>query len=354
MRKLVFALIAFTVGFVPTAAHACGSLIAPNGAVRLVRTATFVAYHDGVEHYVTNFEFEGTPTSFGSIIPLPGRPSEAPEKAGDWTLQRLDQEVRPPVFEEGDVAFDAASAPTAGVEVLYTSQIDSLTVTVVEGGGAEVAAWAAERGFVLSDDAPAVLDSYSESVSPYFAAVEFDAELAAGTGVISGDGIPVQFEIPLDEPWVPLEILSVAKPGSEIVEADIYLLTDEEPTVRAGTGVVVARSEPASDLLLDDLRSDERMEWVPEAGWFTYLTVSTAARDLDFDLIVDPERGPDESKALAASNPSFADRFPGEIVAAASTRDDGGDDRALLLVVLATGVAVAGLTFTVAVSSRRR
>ncbi len=351
MRKLVFALIAFAVGFAPTAAHACGSLIAPNGAVRLVRTATFVAYHDGVEHYVTNFEFEGTPTSFGSIIPLPGRPSEAPEKAGDWTLQRLDQEVRPPVFEEFDAPAATADAG-AGVEVLYTSQIDSLTVTVVEGGGSEVAEWAAERGFVLSDDAPAVLDAYSESVSPFFAAVEFDAELAAGTGVVSGDGIPVQFEIPLDQPWVPLRILSVAKPGSEIVEADIYLLTDEEPTVRAGTGVDVVRSEPASDLLLDDLRSDERMEWVPQDGWFTYLTVSTQARDLDFDLTVDPEHGPEESKALAAADPSFIDRFPGSIVAAPGDRD--GDDRALLVVLLATGVAVAGLTFAVAASARRR
>ena len=38
-----------------SAAGACGSLVAANGAVNLVRTTTLAAYHDGVEHYVTSF-----------------------------------------------------------------------------------------------------------------------------------------------------------------------------------------------------------------------------------------------------------------------------------------------------------
>ena len=40
-------------------ALACGGLIGPNGAVNLLRTTTFAGYHDGVEHYVTAFEFAG-------------------------------------------------------------------------------------------------------------------------------------------------------------------------------------------------------------------------------------------------------------------------------------------------------
>ena len=40
-------------------AFACGGLIAPNGSVQLVRTTTLAAYHEGVEHYVTSFEFAG-------------------------------------------------------------------------------------------------------------------------------------------------------------------------------------------------------------------------------------------------------------------------------------------------------
>src|SRR4051794_34936901 len=68
-----------------SAAGACGSLVAANGAVNLVRTTTLVTYHDGVEHYVTSFEFSGAPKTFGSIIPLPDEPTKV-ERAGDWTL----------------------------------------------------------------------------------------------------------------------------------------------------------------------------------------------------------------------------------------------------------------------------
>ena len=38
---------------------ACGGLIGPNGAVNLLRTTTLAAYHNGVEHYITAFQFAG-------------------------------------------------------------------------------------------------------------------------------------------------------------------------------------------------------------------------------------------------------------------------------------------------------
>jgi hypothetical protein len=74
-------------------AWACGGLIAPNGAVGLVKTATLSAYHDGVEHYVTQFEFAGAKGEFGSIVPLPDVPSKV-QRGGEWTLDRLAIEVR--------------------------------------------------------------------------------------------------------------------------------------------------------------------------------------------------------------------------------------------------------------------
>src|SRR5436189_4776692 len=71
---------------------ACAGLIGSNGAVNLGRTTTLAAYHDGVEHYVTAFEFGGAGGQFGSLIPLPGVPTNA-ERGGDWTLQRLEKET---------------------------------------------------------------------------------------------------------------------------------------------------------------------------------------------------------------------------------------------------------------------
>src|SRR5687767_9748215 len=76
-------------------AEACGVLIGENGTIQLVRTTTLAAYSDGVERYVTGFEFTGEGEEVGSIIPLPDVPTEV-VRGGDWTLQRLAQEVEPP------------------------------------------------------------------------------------------------------------------------------------------------------------------------------------------------------------------------------------------------------------------
>ena len=71
-----------------TPVDACAGLIGSNGAVNLGRTTTLAAYHDGVEHYVTAFQFQGGGGEFGALIPLPGVPSRV-ERGGGWTLQRL-------------------------------------------------------------------------------------------------------------------------------------------------------------------------------------------------------------------------------------------------------------------------
>src|SRR5207253_7339347 len=93
----------------PVAADGCAGLIGSNGAVNLGRTTTLAAYHDGVEHYVTAFQFLGGGGQFGTLIPLPGVPSKV-ERGGAWTLQRLALETdraRP------RVAFAAATSDRA-------------------------------------------------------------------------------------------------------------------------------------------------------------------------------------------------------------------------------------------------
>ena len=44
-------------GALAAPAAACGGLVAPNGAVQLLRTTTLAAHVDGVEHYITSFAF---------------------------------------------------------------------------------------------------------------------------------------------------------------------------------------------------------------------------------------------------------------------------------------------------------
>jgi hypothetical protein len=272
-----------TVALTAAPAGACGGLVGENGTIQLTKTSTLAAYHDGVERYVTSFEFTGTGESVGSIIPLPGIPDEV-VRGGDWTLQRLAQEVAP--REEGfGFTADAAGAESTA-EVILETQIDALDITVLKGGGDEVGTWARDNGFLLTPDAPDMLDFYGHR-SEIFMAARFDASRAAELGQNAGDGTPIMLTIPTDAPWVPLRILSLGLDGSELVEADVFLLTDEEPDLLAGgPGLTVERSEAASASLLDDLRSDVGMEWVPEAMWFTYLAVEAEARDLDYDLAV--------------------------------------------------------------------
>ena len=259
----------------------CGSLVAANGAVDLEHTTTLAAYHDGVEHYITSFSFEGDQASFGSIVPLPGRPTKV-ERGGDWTLQRLEREIAPPVLES------AAAAPRAAedkVEVLQQVRIDSLDVTILRGGGRAVARWARENGFDLTQDTPDVLEFYSDR-SPYFMAARFDASAAIDQGLESGDGTPVHLTIPLDHPWVPLRILSTAMADDYPVKADVFLLTDRKPSLLFGDGFSVERSERASSSLLADLRADKGMEWMPDQMWFTYGRVNARAADVRLDLAI--------------------------------------------------------------------
>src|SRR5689334_9651895 len=264
-------------------ALACGGLVGENGTIQLERTTTLAGYHDGVEHYVTSFEFSGQGAQVGSIVPLPGVPTTV-ERGGDWTLQRLEREVNPIDQNKRAFAEDAAAPTAAGAEVILQTKIDALEITILKGGGTEVGKWAIDHGFLLTPDAPEVLDYYSQR-SPIFMAARFDAALAAALGQQSGDGTPIMLTIPTDEPWVPLRILALGLDSSEFVNADVFLLTDHRPTVLAAdTGVDVARSEPASTSLLDDLRSDKHMGWVPDSMWFTYYAVSTPAGELRHDL----------------------------------------------------------------------
>jgi hypothetical protein len=310
-------------------ALACGGLIGPNGAVNLLQTTTFAGYHDGVEHYVTAFQFAGGGGTFGSITPLPGVPSTV-EKGGDWTLQRLVRETSPVQRQALD---SAAAAPAAsGAEELMKVKIDALDITVLKGGAADIGQWATQHGFRLPPDAPEVLAFYANR-SPIFLAAAFDADAAQARGQQVGDGTPVHITIPTTNPWVPLRILALGKTGAETVQADVFLLTDHAPTllpVPTGTnGIRLDHDAAATPSLLSDLRSDRGMEWIPPSGWLTKVAVDGTAAQLSYDLAIDAS-GAGQPSAVAAGL-----ALPGAALPTAAV------DVTRLLVAL--GLAVMGL-----------
>ena len=273
---------------VASPALACGGLIGPNGAVRLLRTTTLAGWHAGFEHYVTSFQFAGDGAQFGSIVPLPGNPTKI-EKGGAWTLQRLEREVQPPIEATGALA----SASTAGpAVVVQQTKIDALELTVLQGGGASVGTWAKQNGFLLTPDAPEILDYYARQ-SQYFLAARFDAAAARARGQQSGDGTPIELTIPLAAPWVPLRILGLGLQPTDQIEADVFLLTDKHPKLHfPEVGVEVRSSDEASSSLLGDLRADKNMDWVPQQAWLTFLSIDGQTKQIQSDLSVDPQSKP--------------------------------------------------------------
>lgn len=284
-------------------ALACAGLIGSNGAVNLGRTTTLAAYHDGVEDYVTAFKFLGGGGQFGTLIPLPGVPTSV-EKGGAWTLQRLVRETAPP---RPLALAAAAQAPAAGVEVLLQTRVDALDLTVLRGGGPDVADWAHQHGFSLSPDAPEVLDFYAQR-SPIFLAAVFDGDAAQQRGQQLGDGTPVHITMPLPNPWVPLRILGLGKQPADQVDADVFLLTDQTPALLPGphAGMALAHSAPATTRLLDDLRSDTGMDWVPQTSWLTELSFDTSVAELQYDLAVDASGQANPSAIAAGLQPPNA------------------------------------------------
>ena len=281
-------------------AAACGSLIAPNGSVRLTHAATLVAWHDGVEHYLTNFSYEGSVPDIGYIIPLPAVPIEPVKEGGGWTLQRLFRETHPAPFALDFFAPGRGTAAASSVDVLQQVQVKALDITVLRGTGQAVVDWAASNHFVLDQETRDHLLVYAKG-SPIFLAAKYDLSRARQQGLLFGDGTPVLITMKTAHPWIPLEVLAI---DGQQTQADLYLLTDQ-PLNTSALGAMVGQSavgrevpgapglrmafqESMNASLFHDLSTDKNMGWVRPDGWLSYLTLDAAPDDVTYDLSVTP------------------------------------------------------------------
>jgi hypothetical protein len=278
-----------------TPAAACGSLLAPNGAIRLSRAATLVDWHDGVEHYMTSFSYQGAVDNVGWIVPLPANPEKI-EEGGGWTLQRLVRETHPVpqnTFAEGDLR---APAATAGAEVLQQVRIQALNITVVKGSGDEIVQWGRDNGFFIDKETEGHLLAYAKG-SPFFMAAKYDTAAARARGQLQGDGAPVLITLRIPHPWIPLEVLAL---DGQQVQADLYLLTDTPvyasdldssvgkssvgADVPNAAGLEVAFQEKMNAALYKDLSTDKNMGWVRSDSWLTYLTLDAPDAKVTYDM----------------------------------------------------------------------
>jgi Uncharacterized protein conserved in bacteria (DUF2330) len=287
----VFALVLFI--FQARSAFACGGLVAPDGDVRLQRASTLIAWHDGVEHYLTSFAYQGTEAkNVGWIVPLPTVPEKI-EAGGAWTFQRLSIESHPRKFAVDAPVLNAAAG---SAQVLQQVQVEALNVTVVKGSGQEILTWASQNGFFVDNDTRAHLLAYAQG-SPIFMAAKYDTQAAQARHQLQGDGVPLLITMKIAHPWVPLEVLAL---DGQQVQADLYFLTDmplntSDVNAKVGqsavgseipgaTGFTLAFQEKMTDQLYKDLSSDRNMGWVQRDSWFTYLSLDAPSEKVTYDL----------------------------------------------------------------------
>ncbi len=290
LAALAFALGLFATQALP--AFACGALVAPNGSVRLARATTLVAWHDGVERYLSSFRYQGDFSNLGWIVPLPAVPMKI-EEGGAWTLQRLERETHPVQPTFGAVE---ATASSDAATVLQQVKIEALNITVIRGSGPEVLNWATGNGFFLNADTRAHLLTYAKG-SPIFLASKYDTSAARARNLPQGDGTPILITMKTQHIWVPLEVLALE---GQQVQADLFLLTDQPvytsdaaatvgqssvgSEIPGAPGFVVSFQEQVTSTLYHDLSTDRNMGWVRPESWLTYLTLDAPEPSVTYDL----------------------------------------------------------------------
>jgi len=273
---------------------ACGGLIAPDGEVRLDRATTLAAWHNGIEHYLTTFQYQGNVSRLGWIVPLPAVPLSI-QDGGAWSLQRLEIEAHPQP-PQLFLAPHAAESSAGTATVLQQVKIEALNITVIRGSGPEILNWATGNGFILNSDVSNHLLAYAKG-SPIFMAAQFDTSAAKKRGEQSGDGTPLLITMKTEHIWVPLEVLAL---DGQQVGADLFLLT-EKPVYTSDMGAIVGQSsvgsnvpgatgfklayqEPMNDQLYHDLSTDRNMGWVWRDSYMTYLTLDAPSDAVTYDM----------------------------------------------------------------------
>ncbi|MBA3826902.1 MAG: DUF2330 domain-containing protein [Ktedonobacterales bacterium] len=331
-------------------ALACGSLLSPNGTIHLARAATLVAWHGGIEHYMTSFTYAGDEANLGWIVPLPANPDKI-EEGGGWTLQRLVREVNP--IAPG--VFNATAAE-GDATVLQQVQVAALNISVIQGSGNEIIKWVTSNGFALDADTRAHLLLYAKA-SPIFMAVKFDTSEVQKRHETTGDGTPLLLTMHTTHPWVPLEVLAL---DGQTVHADLFFLTDrplnvsdlaatvgQNPvgsTVGGASGFTVAYQAQMNPTLYHDLSTDRNMSWVRSDSWLTYLKLDAPAEKVTFDLGI-TDRGVIRLATLGTAPMSIGDAVAAHSYPAWVPQLPIGAPLVLLLIVLGAAVWVGVIVF---------
>ena len=283
MRRLAVTLPAALLGLLLAAAPtlACGGLIGPNGAVNLLRTTTFAGYHDGEEHYVTAFQFAGGGGSFGSITPLPGHPERGREG------RRLDA----PAPHPRDRPRSTSSPPRPSAR----QRRPTLARGAHEGphrrpgrdrppgrrrrhrrsGPRTTASASRPTPPRCSTSTRAAARSSSPRRSTPTRPRSGASSSATGPRSTSRSPPTTRGSRSGSSPWA-RRARSASRPTCSCSPTRVPALL---PAPDGDHGMRLDHSAAATTSLLDDLRSDRGMEWIPSEAWLTKVAIDADAAE---------------------------------------------------------------------------
>ena len=295
MRRIVVAAGTAAAAFLLTAAPAlaCGGLVAPDGDVRLDKATTFVAWHDGVEHYVTSFAYTGAAADVGWIVPLPAVPSKI-EAAGrgrcsgssaSSILRRSFVPSRQQARGAGGLRRCRAGAGRGarrhraqGQRLEGDRLVCPQRLSAAAGDqGPPAPVRAGQPGLHGRQIQQLGRAAARAAVRRRRPAAHHHAHAAA----VGAAGDPRQRGCSGECRPLPADRI---KPLTTENGVPVVSRSSVGSVIDSAKGFTVAGAEPMNASLHHDLSIDRNMSWVPASGYLTYLTLNAPGADVTYDL----------------------------------------------------------------------
>lgn len=188
--------------------------------IREPEQKALILFDNGLEDLVLEVRYEGAPSTFGWIVPLPSRPrlrADYPELFAE--LSQTSQDPRQPRSIRGH-RMGRALGSNPEVRILDRARVGIYDAAVVQASdGKGLAHWLGRNGFRAPPDAEDILGDYARR-GWVFAALRISpglADTSVRNALASGTIQPVRFRFRTAEPVFPLRISALGRDTSQVL-----------------------------------------------------------------------------------------------------------------------------------------
>lgn len=206
--------------------------------IREPQQKALIVFDRGLEDLVLEVRYEGAPSSFGWVIPLPSRPRMRADVPRVFeTLSRATQDFHPPRSERsGRLASTEGLSVPGSVEVLERARVGIYDAAVLTANRPDaLERWLTTNGFHTPSGASEVFGDYIRR-GWVFVALRITPDHANATirtALASGSIQPVRFRFRAPEPVFPLRVSALGGAEAEVL---IYVIASRPLVHRTCTG----------------------------------------------------------------------------------------------------------------------